>query len=119
VTVRWGGGWFASLRPLAFARQFCSRSRTDPHTAGRHRVNEIASAHADAPNELNFLHEEDLDEVALDNDEEHLLLPLRRMRGRLAAASPANVVAQYTSTYDALNRMRQQLSRPSFSVFVT
>lgn len=83
----------------------------------RVRVLEIAGAHADAPNELNFLHEEELDEMALDQDEKRLLVPLRRMRDRLAASAPASVVIQYTSTHDALNRMRQQLSRPLFSAF--
>jgi hypothetical protein len=83
----------------------------------RVRVLAIDGAHADAPSELNFLFEDELDELAFDNDEKHLLAPLRRMRDRLPTSAPPTVTIQYKSTFDALNRMRQQSSRPLFTAF--
>lgn len=68
----------------------------------------------DAPLELNYLHEEDLDEMAKDNDVKHLLRGYQRMFSKVKEPIKPEVEKQYQSTLEALDRMRQQLSRPRF-----
>jgi hypothetical protein len=79
------------------------------------RILNTPEASPEARLELNYLHpNEGLDEMAMDMDV-RLLKGFHAMHARLTTPIHPDVERQYTDTFDAINRMRQQLRRSQFA----
>jgi hypothetical protein len=72
---------------------------------------DVQSGHASVPYELNYLHPEELDEMAIDNDGK-LHIGLTMLYNSLDRPRKPEVERQYLQTVEALASMRAQLRRP-------